>query len=161
MGGSGANPHPFATGAWRAPGANINVFARESQIDIMAAKLKMDPLEFRLKNTSDSRMRRVLESVAERFGYKPAAAPSGRGIGFGCGIDAGSYVAQIAEIELKNGSIRVRKIVAAQDMGICVNPKGSLMQMEGCIMMGLGYTLTEDISFKGGKMQNGSPGIPP
>jgi isoquinoline 1-oxidoreductase len=148
----GASAHPFATGAWRAPGANINVFARESQIDIMAAKLKMDPLEFRLKNTSDSRMRRVLESVAERFGYKPAAAPSGRGIGFGCGIDAGSYVAQIAEIELKNGSIRVRKIVAAQDMGICVNPKGSLMQMEGCIMMGLGYTLTEDISFKGGKI---------
>jgi nicotinate dehydrogenase subunit B len=152
MGGGGANPHPFATGAWRAPGANINVFARESQIDIMAAKLKMDPLEFRLKNTSDPRMRRVLEAAAERFGYKPAAAPSGRGIGFGCGIDAGSYVAQIAEIELGNGSIQVKKIVAAQDMGICINPKGSLMQMEGCIMMGLGYTLTEDISFKGGKI---------
>ncbi len=150
--GEGASAHPFATGAWRAPGANINVFARESQIDIMAAKLKMDPLEFRLKNTSDPRMRRVLETVAERFGYKPAAAPSSRGIGFGCGIDAGTYVAQIAEIELQNGSIRVRKIVAAQDMGICINPKGALMQMEGCIMMGLGYTLTEDISFKGGKI---------
>jgi len=46
-----AKVHPFNIGAWRAPGANINVFARESQIDIMAAKLKMDPLEFRLKNT--------------------------------------------------------------------------------------------------------------
>ncbi|MBN2317519.1 MAG: xanthine dehydrogenase family protein molybdopterin-binding subunit [Acidobacteria bacterium] len=154
MGGmmGGPSQHPILTGTWRAPGANINIFAKESQIDIMAAKCSMDPLEFRLKNTSDPRMRRVLEAAAERFGYTPAAAPSGRGIGFGCGIDAGSYVAQIAEIELKNGSIRVKKIVAAQDMGICINPKGALMQMEGCIMMGLGYTLTEDISFKGGKI---------
>ena len=97
-------------------------------------------------------MRRVLEEAAKRFGYTPAVGPSGRGIGFGCGIDAGSYVAEIAEIELKNGSIRVKKIVAAQEMGICINPKGSLMQMEGCIMMALGYTLTEDIRFKGGRI---------
>jgi len=154
MGGmmGGPSPHPFGTGTWRAPGANINIFAKESQIDMMAAKCKMDPLEFRLQNTSDPRMRRVLEEAAERFGYQPAAGPSGRGIGFGCGIDAGSYVAEIAEIELQNGSIRVKKIVAAQDMGICINPKGALMQMEGCIMMSLGYTLSEDISFKGGQI---------
>ena len=154
MGGTGGGPvlHPFATGAWRAPGANINIFAKESQIDIMAAKCKMDPLEFRLQNMSDPRMRRVLQAAADRVGYKPAPAPSGRGYGFGCGIDAGTYVAEIAEIELRNGSIRVKRIVAAQEMGICVNPRGSLMQMEGCIMMGLGYTLTEDISFKGGQI---------
>jgi CO/xanthine dehydrogenase Mo-binding subunit len=154
MGGmmGGPSQHPFPTGTWRAPGANINIFAKESQIDIMAARCKMDPLEFRLKNTSDPRMRRVLEEAAKRFGYKPAASPSGRGIGIGCGIDAGSYVAEIAEIELRSGSIRVKKIVAAQDMGICVNPKGSLMQMEGCIMMGLGYSLSEEISFKGGRL---------
>lgn len=154
MGGMFGAPsqHPFPTGTWRAPGANINIFAKESQIDIMAAKCKMDPLEFRLKNTSDPRMRRVLEEAAKRFGYNPAVPPSGRGIGFGCGIDAGTYIAEIAEIELKNGSIRVKKIVAAQEMGICINPKGALMQVEGCIMMALGYTLTEDLSFKGGKI---------
>lgn len=154
MGGmfGGQSRHPFATGTWRAPGANMNIFAKESQIDIMAAKCGMDPLEFRLKNTSDPRMRRVLQEVARRINYKPAAAPSGRGYGFACGIDAGTYVAEIAEIELRDGAIRVKKIVAAQDMGICVNPKGSLMQMEGCIMMALGYTLAEDISFKGGRI---------
>ncbi|MGZ6989057.1 MAG: molybdopterin cofactor-binding domain-containing protein, partial [Thermoanaerobaculia bacterium] len=54
--------HLFATGPWRAPGANINVFARESQIDTMAAKAGVDPLEFRLNNLSDKRMRRVLEA---------------------------------------------------------------------------------------------------
>jgi nicotinate dehydrogenase subunit B len=151
--GGGPSVHPFATGAWRAPGANINVFARESQIDIMAAKLKVDPLEFRLKNTSDARMRRVLEAAAKRFGYKPAVGPSGRGIGIACGIDADSYVAQIAEVKLdKSNNVTVKRIVCAQDMGVSVNPEGSKMQMEGCVMMGLGYTLTEDIQFKGGQI---------
>ena len=144
--------HPFNIGAWRAPGANINVFARESQIDIMAAKLKMDPLEFRLKNTSDARMRRVLETAARSFGYTPAASPSRRGYGIDCGIDAGSYVAEIAEVKVDQGKVKVKRILAAQDMGICVNPEGSKMQMEGCIMMGLGYALSEDIHFKGGKV---------
>lgn len=153
MGGPAGKSHPFGTGAWRAPGANINVFARESQIDIMAARLKVDPLEFRLKNCSDARMRRVLEAAAERFGYKPAVGPSGRGIGIACGIDAESYVAEIAEISVDKGNnIKVRRIVAAQDMGVAVNPTGAIMQMEGCIMMGLGYTLSEDIRFKGGQI---------
>lgn len=144
--------HPFNIGAWRAPGANINVFARESQIDIMAASIKMDPLEFRLKNTSDARMRRVLEAAAERFGYKKAAAPSGRGVGIACGIDAGAYVAEIAEIRLEKDRIAVERIVAVQDMGVAVNPDGAKMQMEGCIMMGLGYSLSEEIRFKGGRL---------
>jgi nicotinate dehydrogenase subunit B len=144
--------HPFATGAWRAPGANINVFARESQIDIMAAELKMDPLEFRLKNTSNPQMRRALESVAQRFGYKPAPAPSRRGIGIACGIDDYTFVAEIAEVTVDKGNVKVKRVFATQDMGISVNPEGSKMQMEGCIMMGLGYTLSEDISYKGTRL---------
>ncbi|MDR1726818.1 MAG: molybdopterin-dependent oxidoreductase [Acidobacteriota bacterium] len=149
----GPNAHPFQTGSWRAPGANLNNFARESQIDVMAAKLKADPLDFRLKNTSDKRARAVLEAAAERFGYKPAPAPSGRGIGIACGIDAGSYVAEIAQVALDaKGAVVVKKVVAAQDMGVVVNPAGAKMQMEGCIMMGLGYTLSEELRFKGGRI---------
>jgi nicotinate dehydrogenase subunit B len=153
MMGSQGNIHPFPTGTWRAPGANINIFARESQIDIMASKLKIDPLEFRLKNTSDPRMRRVLEDAAQRFGYTSAPSPSGRGYGIACGIDAETYVAEIAEISIdKNNRVKVKRVVASQDMGVVINPKGAIMQMEGCIMMGLGYTLSEDIKFKGGKI---------
>ena len=149
----GPSAHPFATGAWRAPGANLNVFARECQLDIMAAKIKMDPLEFRLKNTTDKRARAVYEAAAERFGYKPAPGPSGRGIGMACAIDADSYVAEFAEIELNaQGGIVVKRVVAAQDMGIVVHREGALTQMEGCIMMGLGYTLTEDLQFRGGRI---------
>ncbi len=151
--GMGPSVHPFNTGAWRAPGANINVFARESHLDIMAAKLKVDPLEFRMKNTSEPRVRRVLEEAAKRFGYKPAVGPSGRGIGIACGFDAETYVAQIAEVKLdKANNVTVKRIICAQDMGVAINPFGATMQMEGCIMMGLGYSLMEDLRFKGGQI---------
>jgi CO/xanthine dehydrogenase Mo-binding subunit len=149
-----AKAHPFSVGPWRAPGANINVFARESQIDIMAAKAKMDPLEFRLMNTSDPRMVRVLRVAAERFGWKKAASPSGRGFGIACGIDAGTYCAEIAEVavEKATGNVKVKRIVCVQDMGIVINPDGATLQMEGCITMGLGYALSEEVSFKGGEI---------
>ena len=152
--GAGATPHPFATGPWRAPGAPVNVFARESQIDIMAAKAKIDPLEFRLNNISDPRMRKVLQTAADRFGWEKAAVPSGRGCGIACAMDAETYVAEIAEVTVDNasGRVKVKRIVCAQDMGMVINPEGAAMQMEGCIMMGLGYTLSEDISFRGGQI---------
>jgi isoquinoline 1-oxidoreductase len=152
--GDGGNLHPFATGAWRAPGAMVNVFARESQIDIMAAKAKVDPLEFRLNNTSDPRMRKVLQAAAEKFPWKKAAAPSGRGYGIACSIDAETYCAHIAEVTVDkaSGKVKVKRVVCAQDMGFVINPEGAKMQIEGCITMGLGYTLAEDISFKGGQI---------
>jgi isoquinoline 1-oxidoreductase len=146
--------HLFAVGPWRAPGANLNVFARESQIDVMAAKAKVDPLEFRLNNTSDPRMRRVLEAAAERFGWAKAARPAGRGQGVACGIDAGTYVALCAEVDVDKatGGVKVRRLACAQDMGQVVNPDGARMQMEGCLTMGLGYALTETLRFKGGEI---------
>jgi isoquinoline 1-oxidoreductase len=146
--------HLFATGPWRAPGANINVFARESQIDTMAAKAGVDPLEFRLNNTSDKRMRCVLEEAARRFGWKKGAGPTGRGVGVACGIDAGTYVALMAEVKVDaaTGKVGVVRIVGVQDMGVVINPDGAKMQMEGCIMMGLGYTLSEEVRFSGGSI---------
>ena len=146
--------HPFATGAWRAPAANTNAFARESQIDIMAAKADMDPLEFRLKNLTDQRMIRALKTAAEKFGWPGTKSADGRGYGIGCGIDAGTYVATIAEVEVEkqSGKVQVTRVVCAQDMGLVINPEGAKIQMEGCITMGLGYALTEDIHFKGGEI---------
>ena len=146
--------HPFATGAWRAPGNNTNTFARESQIDIMAAALGQDPIAFRLKHLSDRRMRRVLEAAARRFGWEPRAAPSGRGLGVACAIDAGTYVAAIAEVEVDTGTgyVQPKRVLCAQDMGIVINPQGATLQVEGCITMGLGYALTEEVHFRDGKV---------
>jgi isoquinoline 1-oxidoreductase len=147
-------PHPFDTGPWRAPGNNTNTFARESQIDIVASKAGMDPVEFRLKNLKDERMRRVLEAAAEKFSWTPSKTPSSRGFGVACGTDSGTYVAHIAEVDVnkQTGSVQVKRVVCAQDMGIVVNPEGAMLQIEGCITMGLGYALSEEIRFKGGKI---------
>jgi len=146
--------HPFNTGPWRAPAANTNAFAMESQIDIMAASAGMDPLEFRLNNLKDTRMTRVLKAAAERFGWVPSKAPSGRGYGVACAIDAGSYVAHMAEVEVDRvkGRVQVNRVVCAQDMGLVINPEGAKQQIEGCITMGLGYALTEEIHFQDGKI---------
>jgi CO/xanthine dehydrogenase Mo-binding subunit len=146
--------HPFATGAWRAPGANTNVFAREQQIDIMAAKAGVDPLEFRLKHCSDPKFVGVLKAVAKKFGWTSAVGPSGRGVGVACGIDTDTVVATMAEVEVnrENGQITVKRVVCAQDMGLVVNPAGAILQMEGCITMGLGYALMEEQRFRGGEI---------
>ena len=146
--------HPFGTGAWRAPGNNTNTFARESHIDIMASKAGINPLEFRLKNLKDKRMLRVLTAAAEKFGWNKAKASNGRGYGVACGIDSGTYVAHMAEVDVdkKKGTVQVKRVVCAQDMGLVINPEGAKMQIEGCITMGLGYALTEEIHFKGGEI---------
>lgn len=153
-GSAGAKLHPFAVGPWRAPGAGTNVFARESQIDTMAAAAKMDPLEFRLRNTSDERVKRTLKSAADALGWKSAAGPSGQGRGIGIGYDSGTWAAIAASVSVdrETGEVKVDRIACAQDMGIVVNPDGARMQMEGCIMMGLGYVFTEELAFRGGEI---------
>jgi CO/xanthine dehydrogenase Mo-binding subunit len=153
----GERLHPFDVGPWRAPGANMNVFARESQIDVLAAAAGIDPLELRLRNLADRRMRGVLEAAAKAFGWRPRRAGEtrdGRGRGVACGIDAGTYAALMAEVAVdrRTGAIRVERLVCAQEMGIVVNPEGAKMQMEGCVTMGLGYTLAEELRFEGGKI---------
>jgi len=150
--------HPFGTGAWRAPGNNTNTFARESQINIMASRAGIDPLDFRLKNLKDEKMIAVLKAAADKFGYTPAKNPSGRGYGIACGTDVGTWVANIAEVKVdKNtGHVQVIRVACAQDMGLCINPQGTTIQMEGCITMGLGYALTEEIQFVGGDIKNHS-----
>lgn len=147
--------HILDTGPWRAPNNNTNTLGREFQIDIMAAAAKMDPLDFRLKNLKDQRMIDTLKAAADKFGYVPGKKfPSGRGIGIAVGTDVGTMVAEIAEVEVdkKTGTVKVKKILCAQDMGMCVNPHGATMQMEGCITMALGYTFTEEIRFEGGNV---------
>ena len=153
----GGNPpgmHLSAVGPWRAPSVNTNSFARESHMDALAAKAGIDPLEFRLKHLSDVRMIRVLEAVAKQFAWKAAKAPSGRGAGIACGIYSNAYAASMAEVAVdrKTGHVQVKRVVSAMDVGLVVNPDGLRQQMEGCIAMGLGYTLSEEVHFKNGEV---------
>ncbi len=88
--------------------------------------------------------------------WKPAKGPSGRGLGIACGFDAGSYVAHIAEVKVdkQTGKVQVLRVACAQEMGYCINPEGSVIQMEGCMTMGMGYALTEEVKFTGGKIHD-------
>ncbi len=152
--GGGGRVHPFGVGAWRGPGSNTNVFAIESHIDIMAEAAGIDPLKFRLLNLKDDRMKRVLNAAAEKFGHSFLKAPSGRGYGIACTDYLGTYLATMAEVAVdkRTGEIRVEHVVCAQDTGEVINPEGARLQIEGCITMGLGYCLTEEIRFKGGRI---------
>lgn len=146
--------HPFGVGAWRAPGCNTNAFARESHISRLAELAGADPVEFRLRHMTNPRARRVLEEAARHWDWKPAVGRSGRGLGVACGFDSGSYVATIAEVAVDStsGRITVKRVLCVQEMGLVINPAGATIQMEGCITMGLGYALTEEIHFKAGAL---------
>jgi len=150
QGGNPAGMHSFAVGAWRAPSVNSNTFARESHIDVLAAKAGADPLEFRLNNLSHGRIRRVLESAAKEFGYKPGRAPSGRGIGMACGIYSNACNATLAEVSVDRGAVKVKRVVMALDVGLAINPDGLRQQAEGSVMMGLSSALSEEVKFRGG-----------
>ncbi len=145
--------HPFGIGPWRAPGANANTFAREVHIDLLAQKAGMDPVGFREMNlVKNARMLRVLRAAAEKFGWDPKVSPSKRGFGVALGDDAGTYVGTIAQVKVDRatGAVQVERVVCVQDMGVVVNPVGAMQQLEGCITMGLGYTLAEEVRFKDG-----------
>ena len=154
MGGNPPGLHPFGIGPWRAPAANTNVYARESHMDALAAKAGMDPLAFRLKHLKNPRMIAVLHAVEKAFGWTPKPAPSGRGVGVACADHRDTLVAAMAEVAVdkKSGEVKVKRVVLAQDMGVVVNPDGARQQMEGCITMGLGYALSEEVRFKDGKV---------
>ena len=144
--------HPFNIGPWRAPSANTNTHARESHLDILAGLTGVDPVDFRMGQLSDLRMRRVLEAAAKQFGWKPRKRPSGRGEGVACGLYWDTRVASMAEVAVdkRTGHVQVQRVVLAMDQGLTLNPEGTRQQMEGAITMGLGYALTEEVRFKDG-----------
>jgi isoquinoline 1-oxidoreductase len=153
----GGNPpgmHPFAVGPWRAPSVNSTTFARESHIDVLAAKAGVDPLQFRLNNLTHARMRRVLETAAKRFGWTAGGAPTGRGVGMACGMYSNACNATMVEVAVNRttGAVKVKRVVMALDVGLVVNQDGMRQQAEGSVVMGLGSSLTEEVKFRNGEV---------
>ncbi|MEO9256360.1 MAG: molybdopterin cofactor-binding domain-containing protein, partial [Tepidiformaceae bacterium] len=151
-----AGPAPLQPGSYRSLGCAVNHFARESHMDEIAHALGIDPVEFRLRNLPDPRYRRVLEVAAEQFGWRTAAAPSGKGVGVAIGIDVGSYAAECVAIDLQGKEISVNRVSSAIDCGLVFNPEGVRSQMEGAIIMGLGSALFEAAEFENGHLLNAS-----
>ena len=151
---------PLRHGSYRALAATANNFAREGFMDELAAAAGSDPLEFRLAHLDNSRLRAVLETAADKFGWKERVKKKSPnfGVGLACGTEKGSYVAACAEIEIdpKQNQIRVRHVCQAFECGAIVNPDNLLKQVQGAIIMGLGPALREQVRFEDGEIQTTS-----
>ncbi len=147
---------PWRQGSYRALASTANHFARESHLDDLAHAVGMGPLEFRLKNLKDARLRAVLEAAAKQFGWGKAKAAPGQGFGIAGGSEKGSYVATCAEVEVdkSSGKVRVARAVTAFECGAVLNPDHLKNQVEGSVVMGLGGALFEEIRFEDGKVLN-------
>jgi isoquinoline 1-oxidoreductase len=147
---------PLRQGSYRALAATANHFARETHMDELAGLVGMDPLEFRLKNAQDARLRAVLEAAAEKFGWRRRKKDPGVGYGLAAGFEKGGYVATCAEVAVDRttGAVRVVRVVEAFECGAIVNPDHLRNQVEGSIVMGLGGALFEAVEFEDGRILN-------
>jgi isoquinoline 1-oxidoreductase subunit beta len=149
---------PLRQGSYRALAATANNFAREAFMDELALAAGSDPLAFRLAHLKNPRLRTVLETAAARFGWaeRTKHRAAGVGLGLACGTEKGSYVAACIEVagDRQDRKIQVRRICEVFECGAILNPANLLSQVQGCILMGLGGALREEIRFEDGKILN-------
>jgi isoquinoline 1-oxidoreductase len=147
---------PLRQGSYRGLAATANHFAREVHMDELAHAVKMDPLEFRLKNLKDERLKAVLVAAAKSFGWGKAKTAD-RGFGISGGFEKGSYVATCAEIAVArpSGKVKISRVVTAFECGAIVNPDQLKNQVEGSVVMAIGGAMFEAIDFDNGKIVNG------
>lgn len=154
---SRATKHPLRQGAYRGIAATANNFARECHMDEMAHALKMDPLQFRLKNLANPRLQTVYRAAAEKFGWSKSKPGKGTGIGIAGGLVKGGHVATCVEVEADAAkNVRIRRAVQAWECGAIVNPDGLRNQIEGALIQAMGGALFEAIEFNDGRILNAS-----
>ncbi len=143
-------------GAWRSVGASNNAFPVECFIDELAHRAGRDPLEYRIALLDDApRHRAALELAASKAGWgAPIGAGRGRGVAVYHSFDA--VVAQVAEVSVTAGVIRVERVGCAIDCGIVVTPDAVRAQLEGGIAFGLSAALHEEIRIADGRVQQAS-----
>lgn len=138
-------------GAWRSVYASQNVFVVESFIDELAAAAKMDPASFRLQMLDKNpRMKKLVQTVVEKSGWKQKL-PKGHAHGIACSFCFGSHAAEVAEVSLENGNVRVHKVDVAVDCGIAVAPNTLEAQVEGAVALALTAALKDEIIFESGR----------
>jgi isoquinoline 1-oxidoreductase beta subunit len=141
------------TNFWRSVGASQNVYFMEAFLDEIAAAGGKDPVELRLRLLEGApRLRNALQVAAERAGWNEAPAP-GRYRGVACVSCFGSHNAQIAEVSVENGRVRVHKVTCAIDCGQVINPVTLKQQMQGGIVYGLTAALRGEITLENGRVQ--------
>ncbi len=147
---------PLRQGSYRALASTANTFARESSMDELAELAAADPLEFRLRHLEPGRLKDVLQAAARKFQWSTRRSDRSpnRGVGLACGTEKGSYVAACVEVEVEGSAVRVLRICQAFECGAIQNPANLRTQVEGCLVMGLGGALFEEIEFQQGQIMN-------
>jgi len=145
---------PLRQSSYRGLAATANHFVRESYMDELAHSVKMDPLEFRLKNATDERLRAAIQAAADKFGWQARKKTAGHGFGIAAGFEKGGYVATCAEVSVTNGVVKVLRAVVSFECGAIVNPEHLANQVEGAVAMGIGGALFEQIEFADNKILN-------
>ncbi|QGY45960.1 molybdopterin-dependent oxidoreductase [Maribellus comscasis] len=153
----------ISTGAFRAPGSNFNAVAEQSFLDEVAEAAGKDPIQFRLdllksaqenpvgeRNDYDAaRYAGVLEQVREKSGWESGASDKNRGVAaYFC---HNSYVANVVDIEMKDGRPVIQKVYASTDCGIVVNPDAAVNMIEGSIVDGIGHAMYSGLTFNEGQ----------
>jgi isoquinoline 1-oxidoreductase beta subunit len=165
----GANDLPYAIGNvqvdwqhvkggvpvhfWRSVGHSHSAFAIECFVDELASAAGKDPVEFRRALLATKpRHKRVLELAAEKAGWG-SPLPAGRARGVAVHESFGSYVAQVAEVSVSKGALRVHRVVCGVDCGPIVNPDTIAAQMQGGVVFGLTAALYGELTFEKGRVQ--------
>ena len=161
---------PVRHGPWRSVFAPSSVFARESLSTKSRLLPAMDPLAYRLKllegpdmvktgslNIDRRRLRKVLGVVREKSGWGERL-PERSGRGIACNVyDGETHIAYVAEVSVNEvGDVRVKRVTAAIDCGLIVNPNGVEQQMESGILWGMSSALGSDITFRNGRVEQNS-----
>jgi nicotinate dehydrogenase subunit B len=155
---------PFFTGPLRSPSRLQNTFAHECLIDEVAARVRADPVAYRLRHVSDPRLKAVITEAAKaaRWQSRPSPRPdatrtgvaSGRGIA--CVVYEGDngYVAIVADVDVNTatGTVVAKRLFVAQDCGPVSNPDGMRNQLEGGALQGLSRALGEEVTWDDRKM---------
>ena len=151
---------PLRSSSYRALAATANNFARECFMDELAVAAGGDPLAFRVAHLQNPRLRAVLETAAERFGWerRRTSTDENVGVGLACGTEKASYVATCAEVAVdrQRGTVEVRRVCEVFECGAILNPDNLRSQVYGCMLMGLGAALREEMLFEDGKILNAS-----
>jgi CO/xanthine dehydrogenase Mo-binding subunit len=152
-----ADETPLRTGYLRAPGDMARCFASESFIDEIAADLRVDPVQFRMRYLGENkRGADALTAVAKQAKWQerpsPAGASSGtKATGRGVAISnrAGAICGAVAEVEVdkSTGQVNVKRFVLSHDCGLIINPDGLKNQIEGNIIQGVSRALMEEVKF--------------
>lgn len=138
---------PLRQGSYRSLAAVGNTFAREMQMDEIAVALQMDPLELRLQNITNARLRTVLEKAAERFGWGKRKSGGGVGYGLACNVEKSGHLALFTELRSDGQTIKLVRMTAAFDAGAVINPDILSGQVEGAIVQGIGGALFERLQY--------------